>query len=393
MTYTQLKPYFLALTAILLFALSACDTPEKVLKSNDLEYKKVRAIEWYNKKEYVKCIPVFEELIGLMKGKESTEELYYYYCMANYKQGDFLISSYHFKNFFDLYPNSTHGEEALYLYARSNYEQAPRYDLDPSFTYKALEAYTLFFSMFPDSKYLNEANEQVSKLRQKLERKALSNADLYYRTSNFKAAATSFANLLTDYPDIDDNERIMYMIVKADYKFAQNSIASKKSERYKVVLNAAKDFKYKYPQSKLLADAESYSRQARVGVVLSAFEWADTGPLNERERLFKIALKEAELNIPLIEDKDQAEKCTEWIEKGYFLIVKNNLLLSENVKQAEKEKQLKHTIETYYTFAEKYGKGKYAKQAEKLFDQANERLNKIINPAPAKGTPSTQANK
>lgn len=393
MIYSRLQPYLFAIATVMVFALYSCDTPEKVLKSNDLEYKKVRAIEWYNKKEYVKCIPVFEELIGLMKGRESTEDLYYYYCMANYKQGDYLIAAYHFKNFYDLYPNSKYGEEALYLHAKSNYEQAPRYDLDPTFTYKALEAYTLFFSMFPDSKYLNDANEQVNKLREKLEKKALSNADLYYKTGNFKAAATCYNNLLTDYPDIDENERILYMIVKSDYKFALNSIPSKKSARYKDVLIAAKDLKYKYPQSKYLADVQTYVANAKTGVVIAAFEWAEVGPLADREKYFNLALKEAETYIPQIEDKNEAQKCTDWIEKAYFLIFKNNLLLSENVKQAEKQAQLEHTIKTYYTFVDKYGKGKYAKQAEKLFEEASVRLEKIKNPNPAKGTTTTQANK
>jgi hypothetical protein len=64
---------------ILLLLVTGCETPEKVLKSTDLEYKKAKATFWYNKKEYFKCIPVFEELIGLMKGRESVEELYYMY--------------------------------------------------------------------------------------------------------------------------------------------------------------------------------------------------------------------------------------------------------------------------------------------------------------------------
>ena len=67
---------------MLLLLVSSCETPEKVLKSNDLAYKEAKAISWYNKKEYFKCIPVLEELIGLMKGRKSTEELYYMYSMG-----------------------------------------------------------------------------------------------------------------------------------------------------------------------------------------------------------------------------------------------------------------------------------------------------------------------
>ena len=104
-----------AVAIMALLFVSSCETPEKVLKSNDIEYKKAKAIQWYNKKEYFKCIPVFEELIGLMKGRQSVEELYYMYCMANYKQGDYMISAYHFKNFYDQYTSNEKAEECLFF--------------------------------------------------------------------------------------------------------------------------------------------------------------------------------------------------------------------------------------------------------------------------------------
>lgn len=100
-----------------------------------------------------------------MKGRESTEELYYMYCMANYKQGDYMISSYHFKNFYDLYPNGVHSEESLYMYAKSNQMQSPKADLDQTFTYKALEAYSLFLNTYSDGKYIVECNDAVKTLR------------------------------------------------------------------------------------------------------------------------------------------------------------------------------------------------------------------------------------
>ena len=98
------------LLAVLYMGLSSCDTPEKVMKSPDINYKLKVATDWYNKKQYYKCIPVFEELMGLMKGQRSTEDIYFMYCMANYKQGDFMIGAYHFKNFVTTYPLSDKAE-------------------------------------------------------------------------------------------------------------------------------------------------------------------------------------------------------------------------------------------------------------------------------------------
>ena len=45
---------------------ASCETPEKLMKNPDINYKLKVATDWYNKKEYYKCIPIFEELMGLI---------------------------------------------------------------------------------------------------------------------------------------------------------------------------------------------------------------------------------------------------------------------------------------------------------------------------------------
>ena len=361
----------------LLLFVSSCETPEKVLKSNDLDYKKAKAISWYNKKEYFKCIPVLEELIGLMKGRESTEELYYMYAMANYKQGDYMISAYHFKNFYDLYPNSTHAEECLYMFAKSNQMQSPKPDLDQTFTYKALEAYALFLNTFSEGKYIQECNEAVKTLRRKLEKKALNAAELYYRTENFKAAATSYAQILKDFPDITESEKVSYMIVKSDYKFAVNSIPSKKAERFNNVIKAYADFKYKFSSSKFLEDAKKSEQQSHFLAVQSAFDWAEIAPLYDREKYFRIFLKEAGLQLPYIIEKKQLDATNLLTERAYFLIVKTNFAISEEKKSKERLPSLEQTVKTYYNFVDQFPKSRYAKEAEKLYNNSNELIKKL----------------
>ncbi len=362
--------------AILLFT-SSCETPEKVLKSNDLVYKKNKAIFWYNKKEYFKCIPIFEELIGLMKGRESTEDLYYMYSYANYKQGDYMISAYHFKNFYDLYPNSQYSEECLFMHAKSFQMLSPKPELDQTYTYKALESYELFLNMYSDSKYLKECNEAVEKLRKKLEKKALNAADLYYKTSNYKAAATSYENILRDFPDINEGEKVTFMIVKARYKYAQNSIPSRKSERFNNVVKSFNTFKYKFSGSKLLKEAESYAAQSHFESVQSAYEWAEVSPPEEREKHFRVFFNELAAQQSLITDKKELEQLVKWNERAYFLIVKNNFLMSEDKKSKDKLPTLEQTVKTYYTFVDRFPNSRYMKEAERIFNNSNEQIKKL----------------
>lgn len=362
---------------VFLFGISGCETPEKVLKSTDISYKKAKAIFWYNKKEYFKCIPVLEELIGLMKGRESVEELYYMYCMANYEQGDYLISAYHFKNFYDQYPNADKAEDCLYMYAKSNEKQSPKPDLDQTFTYKALEAYQFFLNMFPESKYVAESNSAIHNLRRKLEKKALNNAEMYYRTENYKAAATTFESLLVDFPDIEENERISFMIVKSNMLFAENSVPQRKMERYKHVIESYNDFKYKFAASKYIEEASKYEVKSHYLAVKSAYEWAEIAPLNEREGHYRTAFAEADAQKPILTDPEQLKNLEIWREKGYFLIVKGYFLMSEESKEGQKLGALQQSVKTYYTFVDLFPKSKYSREAEKIFKNSSEQIQRI----------------
>jgi len=361
---------------VILFGLMGCDTPEKALKSTDINYKKAKAISWYNKKEYYKCIPLFEELIGLMKGRQSTEDLYYMYANANYHQGDYMISAYHFKNFYDLYPNSDKAEECLFMYAKSYQRLSPKPDLDQTYTNKALDAFQLFLNAYPNGKYIGEVNQSVKELRKKLETKALNTCDLYYKTSNYKAAATSYVNILKTFPDIAEGEFVTLMIIKSNFEYAKNSIPNKKSERFEHVVKSYGDFKDKFGSSVYLAEAQTYEHEAHYLASLSAFDWAEASPLKDREENFRVFFREAKDNLPSITEKKRNDEITQLIEKAYFLIEKTHFQAGEEKKAAQKVPDLQKTIESYRNFVDKYPKSRYSREAEKMYNISYELLNK-----------------
>jgi outer membrane protein assembly factor BamD len=378
--------YYLLLfvMAAMAIAFSACETPEKLMKNPDINYKLKVATQWYNKKEYYKCIPVFEELMGLMKGQRSTEDIYYMYCMANYRQGDYMIAAYHFKSFANTYPTSSKAEECLYMAAQSNSMLSPKYELDQSYTTKAIDAFQSFINQFPQSSRVDTANKMIVKLRKKLEHKAFENAELYYKTENYKAAAVSFNNLLTQWPDIDNVERILFMVEKSYDKYAENSIATKRVDRYHSVIDAYKNFIYKYPSSKYIAEASKYEASAHFNATDAAYERVFSFGLYDREKQFLLAIKECNTQLPYIKDPKLIAKTNETIERCYYGIIKNNFDLAEeqadtNAVQLtiKKGDYFDRTVKSYYNFVDKYKNGKLFKEAEKLYAQASDNLNKL----------------
>lgn len=370
--------------AIASMVLGACQTPEKLMKNPDINYKLKVATDWYNKKQYYKCIPIFEELMGLMKGQRSTEDIYYMYCMANYHQGDYMLAAYHFKSFANTYPTSAKAEECLFMAAMSNEKLSPKYELDQSYTTKAIDAFQSFINQYPESKRVDTANKTIIGLRKKLEKKAFENADLYYKTGNFKAAAVSFENLLVQFPDIDNVERILFMVVKAYSTYAENSIPLKKVDRYHSVITAYKNLVYKFPQSKYTAEAAKYEQGAHYLAAEAAYERVFSYGLQEREKQFALAIKECNSQLPFIADPDQVKKCNELLEKSYYGIIKNNFDLAEELtdtnavsRNLKKTDFFDKTVKSYYNFVDKYKDGKLFKEAEKLYTLASDNLTKL----------------
>src|SRR6185369_8506259 len=134
----------------LLFFVS-CSSYQEILKSTDLPLKYVKAKEYYDKKEYYKAIPLFEELLAAYKGTKDIEDIYYYYANCQYGTDEYLMAAYHFKNIATTYPNGAHAEECLFMNAKCYVQLSPKYELDQTYTEKAINEFQLFVNTFPSS--------------------------------------------------------------------------------------------------------------------------------------------------------------------------------------------------------------------------------------------------
>lgn len=245
------------------FCLFSCNSYEKLLKSPDLELKYEKAKEYYNKKDYYRALPLFEELISVYKGTRDIEKIYYYFAYCQYGQGDYLLASYHFRNLVQTYPKSSYAEECQYMYAYCYYVLSPPYSLDQGYTQKAIESFQLFINSYPSSTRIEECNKRIDELRSKLREKAFESARLYYRLGYYKSASLAFSNILKDYPGIDNNEEVMLYVLRSDYLLAVNSIPSKKTERFEKAVQTYYAFIDRFPKSVFLKEAESIYTDCR----------------------------------------------------------------------------------------------------------------------------------
>lgn len=271
----RLFKLFLA-SAFLLVLVSSCNKYNKVTKSKDYEYKLKMADEYFSKGKYKISQELYEELFPVFKGTIKFEELYYkdaycFYYMKSYADAENL-----FKGFLEVFPNSTKAEEVDYMRSFCFYKQSPKLELEQVNTIKAMGMMQTFINTHPGSERNKEASEIIDKCRAKLEMKEHRAAELYYNMGQYRAAAIAFTNLTNNYPESLKGEEYKLKTVKAYYKFAKLSYEDKQIERYEKVITEYQDFIDRYPESKLLKEAESFSNLSKNNIKAIKYEQTQT---------------------------------------------------------------------------------------------------------------------
>ncbi len=367
----------IAIIAFLLFLVSSCETTEKFLKTADTETKYLKALEWYHKGAYFKAIPVFEELMGLYKGSKTTEDLYYYYCMAQYKQKNYILSSFHFKNFVSQHPRSKHAEECLFMYAESYEKQSPKFNLDQSETLNAIDAYQIYINQYPKSDKLEYCNDKIDELREKLEHKSLRSADLYFKTQNYRAAAFSYRNLLIDYPDIDNPEDIQFKVVKSFYKYAEQSIVTKQQERYEEAIKVANSFISRYPNSERMSLIEDTKQNAHFDAIKSAFHAANISKIDDRADELKEVFDVFKVHALSLKDNKLKTQAFEIKENTQFELIRTYFIQAQNAKGLNKKQYYIDAMQAYVEYVNKYKEAKHKKEALRIYQASQKNLNKL----------------
>ena len=236
---------------------NSCGEYQKVLKSTDAEYKFAKAVEYYEAEQYNRAYPLFDELLTIFRGSSKAAEVYFYYAYTNFHLEDYILAAYHFKNFQKTFPNSEEAPEAAFMVGYCYFLESPVYSLDQTYTYKAINELQLFANTHPDSPKLYECNELIIELRQKLEKKSFEIAKLYYDTRNYQAAVVAFNNTLNDYPGTKYRKEAMFLRLRSAYELAQNSIESKKLQRFIESQTAYFELVEKFPESKEAENASA----------------------------------------------------------------------------------------------------------------------------------------
>lgn len=251
-----------------MIAVTGCKSKyEKLRASNDTRKKYQEAIKYYEKKNYNKALPLFDDLVQKYRGTAEAEDLTYYFAYTHYKLRDYTTARYHFKTFADTYASSQKAEECRFMAAYCFYLESPTFSLDQENTLKAMDALQLFINLHPKSERVPEASKLITNLREKLEMKSYANAKLFLDIGDYKSAVIAFRNSERDFPDTKYAEEMAFLTLKAQALYAGASLEIKQEERYGDAIQLYTEFAEAYPSSKFLKEAEQIKKDSEKSIV------------------------------------------------------------------------------------------------------------------------------
>jgi outer membrane protein assembly factor BamD len=114
------------------------------------------------------------------------------------------------------------------MLAESYYQLSPPYQLDQAYTKKAIEEFQAFIDYFPLSPKVEEAEQKINELNNKLAKKLYNNALIYEKMNYYKAAIKYYGDVQEIYHDTEFGPKALYK--KIQLEIEKDDIASAKSD-------------------------------------------------------------------------------------------------------------------------------------------------------------------
>lgn len=262
-----MKKYaFLLLSAGMLFA--SCGEYQSLLKSDDAELKYNKAVEYFEKKDYMRASTLLDMVSTYYKGTDRSEMVLYYMAKSYVGQKDYYSASEYFKTYVKTFPKGTHVAEAKFMIGYCFYMDSPDSRLDQTTTYQAMTAFQEFLDMFPESERVPEANKLIDELTNKLALKAYSNAKLYfnlgdYLGNNYESCVITAQNALKKFPTTVYREELAMLVLQSKYEQASHSVFEKKVERYRTAIDEYYNFINEFPEGKFRKQADKILAESK----------------------------------------------------------------------------------------------------------------------------------
>jgi len=258
-------PFFLV---VFLLFLASCSDYQKLLKSDDAELKYTKAVEYFDKGDFMRASTLFDAVATYYKGTERSETVLNYLAKSYMGQKDYISASEYYKTYVKTYPKGKYVVEAKYMIGYCYYLDSPDARLDQTETLNAITALQEFVEVYPESERVPEANKLLDEMHDKLAFKAYLNAKLYfnlgnYMGNNYESAVISAQNALKKFPSTKYREELSMLILEAKYQQAVQSVEEKKIDRYRSTIDEYYNYINEFPAGKSRKQADRIFNESK----------------------------------------------------------------------------------------------------------------------------------
>ncbi|MEN8193902.1 MAG: outer membrane protein assembly factor BamD [Bacteroidota bacterium] len=215
-----MKEIFAAiLISILLFGCSSSDDITMMSPEDGLAY----AMELYNDEDYQYSQREFQSLVLQYPGSTITDDAQFYLGMSYYNDDQFLLAAYEFSKLLRDIRGSEYVPKSQFMLAESYYQLSPPYQLDQTYTTKAITEFQSFIEFFPIDPKVEEAERKIHELNLKLAEKEFNSARIYEKMEYYNASMDYYTKVYETYHDTEFAPKALYrkiLILLDKEKFA-----------------------------------------------------------------------------------------------------------------------------------------------------------------------------
>ncbi|MEX2602338.1 MAG: outer membrane protein assembly factor BamD [Balneolaceae bacterium] len=249
---------------VLMVAIS-CRNQELIRPGDTLDVAFDKAYGLFEEEQWTDAARGFETVVSIGRGTITGQDAQYYLAESYYNAGQYLVAASEYERYASFYPNSQRRAEVDYKQALCYHQLSPRYNLDQTHTYRAIELFQLYMARFPNAEYVEEAGERIDELLNKLARKKYEAGNFYLRSNRqYRAAAVTFEQVLENYPGTDWAEHALARQIEAYILYADNSIPERRAERYDMAIESYQRYLQLFPSGENRQRVEELYDRARL---------------------------------------------------------------------------------------------------------------------------------
>ncbi len=172
-----------------------------------------------------------------------------------------IMAAAEYNEYVSFYPNSPDAVYAKYQAAICFLKQVKSSGRDQTNTFKAIKAFNEVIELYPDSDEAEQSKKKIVELRKKLAKHYYSIGYYNMRFKAYKGAVVRFKQVMDEYPEFEDKEKLYFYAGKSYLAMADFDTAI---SFFNKVLETKGDSKYKKKSKKYLSKMDIYRKKFKI---------------------------------------------------------------------------------------------------------------------------------